>query len=185
MAYVTPSYLFMSLQFVLYILRMSSETLKPYEKPIIDGIMALLRYCPCPEPNQQQGPHCRKDILNSVRHILASDLRRGFLVYLDDLLEESIFLGPISSSGVSGGGAGGNRPLDPNIRALAYLTMVEVAQTLKEYLAPAHVLKLVAKFSLILHDRTLTMQLHVTVVYLLAALMDRLQVQHTLSHTLP
>lgn len=156
---------------------MNGETLKPYEKQIIDGIIALLRYCPCPEPNQQQGSNCRKDILNSVRHILASDLRRGFLAYLDDLLEESIYLGLLSSYSVIGVG---NRPLDPNIRALAFLTMVEVAQQMKDYFSPAHVLKLVAKFSLILHDRTLTMQLHITVVYLLAALMDRLQVHYNL-----
>ena len=166
----------MLLQFVLYILRMSSETLKPYEKPIIEGLIALLRYCPCPEPNQLQGGSCRKDILNSVRHILHSDLRRGFLVHLDDLLEESLFLGPISTGSVIGGGVGGSRPLDPILRGLAYQTMVEVVQQLKDYLAPAHVLKLVARFSLILHDRTLTMHLHIIVVYLLAALMDRLQV---------
>ena len=163
-----------SLQFALYLLRNNAEALKSYEKQIIDGMIALLRYCPCNEPNQQQqGSNCRKDILNSVRHILNSDLRRGLLAYLDDLLEESIYLGPLSSYSVVGVG---NRPIDPNIRALAFMTMVEVAQCIKDYFSPAHVLKLVAKFSLILHDRTLMMQLHIKVVYLLTALMERLQV---------
>ena len=30
----------------------------------------------------------------ATRHILATDFRRGFLPHLDDLLEESLYLGP-------------------------------------------------------------------------------------------
>jgi len=94
-----------TLQFVLYILRINSDNLKPYEKQIVDGVMTLLRSCP-----HEQSSSARKDLLNSVRHILASDLRRGFVHHLDDLLEESTLCGPASAiaSSSSNIGSSGN-----------------------------------------------------------------------------
>ena len=35
-----------------------------------------------------------QELLIATRHILATDFRRGFIPHLDDLLEESLFLGP-------------------------------------------------------------------------------------------
>ena len=35
-----------------------------------------------------------QELLIATRHILATDFRRGFVPHLDDLLEESLFLGP-------------------------------------------------------------------------------------------
>ena len=37
---------------------------------------------------------CTQELLIATRHILATDFRRGFQPHLDDLLDESLFLGP-------------------------------------------------------------------------------------------
>lgn len=132
--------------------------MKTFERPIVDCAIHLLRRCP------EDSLNTRKELLVSMRHILASDSKRAFVPHLDDLLDEAIFLGP-------------GQPAV--LRSAAFSTLADFAQNfMKEHMNFLQVVKVVGMFSAFVHDRTVPASIQGASVRLLFLIMERLQ-HHT------
>jgi transformation/transcription domain-associated protein len=147
-----------TMSLVTYLLRGYSDNMKTFERNIVESAIHLLRRCP------EDSLNSRKELLVSMRHILASESKRAFVPHLDELLDEGIFLGP-------------GQPAV--LRGAAFSTLADFAQQfMKEHMNFLQVVKVVSMFSAVVHDRSVPVSMQGASVRLLFLLMERLQ-HHT------
>lgn len=136
--------------------RQFAEATRPNEDAIARSVVALLRNCPADIVST------RKEILVAIRHILnTNDFKKGFYSYADLLLDEKLLLGPGKAS-------------NSVLRPMAYSTIADLVNHIKDSLTLPQLTKIVFHFSQNFHDPELTLPVQTTCVRVLFNLGDRL-----------
>jgi transformation/transcription domain-associated protein len=76
-----------TLSFLVYLIRGYNAQLQPYEDHLCKNVVSLLTTCPI------DVIATRRELLVSVRHILATPFRKGFYKYIDALLDDRVLAG--------------------------------------------------------------------------------------------
>ncbi|CAM9366111.1 unnamed protein product, partial [Ectocarpus fasciculatus] len=136
--------------------RQFAESSRPSEDAIARNVVALLKHCPADIVST------RKEILVAIRHILnTNDFKRGFYSYADVLLDERFLLGP-------------GRTTNVVLRPMAYSTMADLVNHIKDSLTLTQLTRLVYNFSQNLYDTELPLPVQITCVRVLFNVAERL-----------
>jgi transformation/transcription domain-associated protein len=141
-----------TLSFLTYVLRGYAQGMEPHKDILPDCVIRLLRNCPADAIN------CRKELLVATRHILATEFRQGFMSKVDTLTDENILIGP------------GTKP--ETVRALAYSTVSDLINHVRQTLSLPQLNKVVDIFSKNIHDATLSLRIQTASVRLILNLVD-------------
>lgn len=137
--------------------RQFAEASKPNEEVIAKNVLTLLRNCPGDVIST------RKEILLAIRHILnTQDFKKGFFSHTDVLLDEKILIGRGHPTAVA------------VLRPIAYTTIFEFVNYVKDTLSLAQLTKIVYNFSQNLHDSDLSFSVQTTCVRILFVITERL-----------
>ena len=136
--------------------RQFAESSRPSEDAIARNVVALLTHCPADIVST------RKEILVAIRHILnTNDFKRGFYSYADVLLDERFLLGA-------------GRMTNVVLRPMAYSTMADLVNHIKDSLTLTQLTRLVYNFSQNLYDPELPLPVQITCVRVLFNVAERL-----------
>jgi hypothetical protein len=140
-----------SLTFVSFIHRISPDIMSQYEGMIVTCVRLLL--CRCPEDVIST----RKDLIHATKALMTSELKRHFFPFIDDVLNESFFLGPARHH---------------VLRPFALSATIDFVLQVKESLEPKHVIRIVHIFTLAMNDFNLDIALHSSSCKLLYIMVD-------------
>ena len=145
-----------TLSFVTYLIRGFADQMRPYEDHIASSILKLLTLCP------REALSTRKELLVALRHIIATDFRRGFFPHVDRLLDERILVGTHRQSEYT------------HLRPIAYSAIAELLLHMRQMLSLVQISRVVLLFSRVLHDMSmnLTLVTQTTCVRLLLNMVD-------------
>lgn len=143
------------MSFLAYALRAFSGLLQKYYNLVPNFVVRLLKDCP-PELSS-----ARKELLVSMRHILATDFRTFFISKVDVLLEERVLIG----SGLTS---------YETLRPLAYSTMADLIHHVRNELSISQIWKTVRVYCRNMHDNTLATSFQVMSAKLLLNFMERI-----------
>jgi transformation/transcription domain-associated protein len=145
-----------TLSFVTHLLRPYGDHLKQYEDRLATNVLNLFQMCP------REALTTRKDLLLALRHIFATNFRKGFFRHVDTLLDERLLIGKHRQSEHA------------HIRATAYGALADLLLHVKSRLSMAQVSRVVHLYSRVLHDASMNLPLSVqtTSVKLLLSMVD-------------
>lgn len=143
------------MSFLAYALRAFSRLLQKYYTLVPNFVVRLLKDCP-PELSS-----ARKELLVSMRHILATDFRTFFIPKVDVLLEERVLIG----TGLTA---------YETLRPLAYSTMADLIHHVRNELSVSQIWKTVRVYCRNMHDNTLATSFQVMSAKLLLNFMERI-----------
>lgn len=125
-----------ALSFLAYITKDYMEIVKQNSNKLVKGVLGLLELCP------MEAAHLRRELLIAARHILATNLRNEFVPRIKCLFNEDILLGHGYTTHES-------------LRPLAYSTLADLVQHVRQQLSLDDLSRAVHLFSKNLHDDSL------------------------------
>ena len=134
--------------------RYYADAVRPHDQALVRSLHALLRNCP------EDMPSARKELILVFKSLAASYLKKYLFAHVNDIVEESYLLGASSS-----------KP-SPSLRSLALSSIVDFLYQTKELLGVNQVVQVVHTFSVVLHDASLPVNIHLSALLLLSALVD-------------
>ncbi len=135
-----------------------ADLMKQFENIIAKNVMMLFRCCP------SESVTTRKELLVATRHILITDFRNGFSQYLDDLIDESLLLGPGKQS-------------QELLRPLVCSTISDLVNHFRDCLNYNQITKIIHIFSKIINDNDLPLSAQSTSVKVLLGILEKLQIE--------
>ena len=143
-----------TLSFLTYLLRGFGQDMRIYEDRLAANVVALMQTCP------NEALSTRKELLVATRHILATDFRKGFFQYMDQLLDDRVLMG--------------HRFSCESLQPLGYSTMADLVHHVRSLLSVKQLSRVIYMFSRVLHDSSLKlpMTIQITAVRLLLNLVD-------------
>eukprot|EP00002_Diphylleia_rotans_P036225 TRINITY_DN7963_c0_g1_i1.p1 TRINITY_DN7963_c0_g1~~TRINITY_DN7963_c0_g1_i1.p1 ORF type:complete len:3345 (+),score=544.19 TRINITY_DN7963_c0_g1_i1:49-10083(+) len=141
------------LSFLAYTMRQHANQLHPYQSRIPEFVIQLLRNC------SFESSSTRKDLLVATRHILSTDFRSSFIPHIDTLIAEEILIGP-------------PRVTFESLRSLAYGTLADLLNNIKQELSLPQISRVVHVYSKNLHDKTLPLNIQTLSVKLVLSFVD-------------
>jgi transformation/transcription domain-associated protein len=136
-----------------------SELIHSYEEDIAKNVHSLIHCCPA------ESVSTRKELLVDFRLILATDFRKGFVPYLDSLLDENFLMGP-------------GRQAYETLRPLTFLTIGDVVQQTRDTLNFSQISRVIYLFSKNLHDNELAASIQTTSVKILVSIAEKFATTH-------
>ena len=130
-----------TLSFVTHLLRGYSDHIKPYEDRLATNVLNLFQICP------REALTIRKDLLIALRHIFATNFRKGFFRHVDTLLDERLLIGKHRQSEHA------------QLRAAAYSALADLLLHVRSRLSMAQVSRVVHLYSRVLHDASMHLPL--------------------------
>ena len=140
-----------TLSFVAYGLKAYPEVIRQHAQPLAEGIMGLLRNCP------SEVSHLRKEIMVATKHIFSSELRNNFIPHVNELFDDSVFIGT-------------SYTVRESLRALCYNTLADLVHHIKISLSFTQSATAIHYFSKCLLDDSLPVSLQATSAKLLLSL---------------
>ena len=143
-----------TLSFLTYLLRGFGQDMRIYEDRLAANVVALMQTCP------NEALSTRKELLVATRHILATEFRKGFFQYMDQLLDDRVLMG--------------HRFSCESLQPLGYSTMADLVHHVRSLLSVKQLSRVIYMFSRVLHDSSLKlpMTIQITAVRLLLNLVD-------------
>ncbi|KAJ3121303.1 hypothetical protein HK098_003792 [Nowakowskiella sp. JEL0407] len=129
-----------TMSFISHLHKTAPEFIRPYAETLTKAIVSLFKDCP-PECN-----NLKRDILQSARSFWGSDLRRYFLPYIDELLNEDVLVGP-------------GLTCKDSLRLGAHHMFVDVVHHLRTDFNPKQIDQIVTLYTKIGHDPQFTMSI--------------------------
>lgn len=130
-----------TLSFVTHLLRGYSEQMKPYEDSLATNVLSLFQMCP------REALATRKDLLLALRHIFATNFRKGFFKHIDTLLDERILIGKHRQSEHT------------HLKGAAYGALADLLLHVRARLSMAQISRVVHIYSRVLHDASMNLPL--------------------------
>jgi hypothetical protein len=143
-----------TLSFLTYLLRGFAQDMRVFEERLASNVVALMQTCP------REALSTRKELLVATRHILATEFRKGFFVYMDQLLDDRVLMG--------------HRFSCESLQPLGYSTLADLVHHVRALLSVKQLSRVIYMFSRVLHDSSLKlpMAIQITAVRLLLNLVD-------------
>eukprot|EP00557_Chaetoceros_sp_GSL56_P001585 CAMPEP_0176500498 /NCGR_PEP_ID=MMETSP0200_2-20121128/13588_1 /TAXON_ID=947934 /ORGANISM="Chaetoceros sp., Strain GSL56" /LENGTH=4498 /DNA_ID=CAMNT_0017899179 /DNA_START=1114 /DNA_END=14610 /DNA_ORIENTATION=+ len=135
-----------TLSFVTHLLRPYGDHLKQYEDRLATNVLNLFQMCP------REALTIRKDLLLALRHIFATNFRKGFFRHVDTLLDERLLIGKHRQSEHA------------QIRVTAYCALADLLLHIKSRLCMAQIARVVHLYSRVLHDASMNLPLSVQTI---------------------
>jgi transformation/transcription domain-associated protein len=121
---------------------------------LVRSLHSLLRSCP------EDSPSSRKELILVFKSLAASYLKKSLFSYVNDIVEETYLLGPSCSRQTT------------TMRSLALSAIVDFLYQTKELLNVQQLIRVVHIFTVVLHDPSLSVNIHLSALLLLSALVD-------------
>jgi transformation/transcription domain-associated protein len=135
--------------------------MKPYEEAIAKNVLSLLIACP------NDLVSTRKELLVGIRHILATEFRKGFYAILDSFLDENILIGPYN-----------NKQNIEVLRPLALSAISDLILNAKDILTFPQLTKIIILFTKNLNDYYLNINIQLISVKLLINICEKFHAQY-------
>nr|NP_595777.1 SAGA complex phosphatidylinositol pseudokinase Tra1 [Schizosaccharomyces pombe]Q9HFE8.1 RecName: Full=Transcription-associated protein 1 [Schizosaccharomyces pombe 972h-]CAC08542.1 SAGA complex phosphatidylinositol pseudokinase Tra1 [Schizosaccharomyces pombe] len=144
-----------SFSFLAYLLRSFGAALKQFESSI--PICTLQLFMDCPSELYQT----RRELLVATRHVLSTDYLRGFLPYVDQLLDTKILVG----SGITS---------QHSLRPMAFSMLADMLHYVRMELSPQQIYKVILLYFSILMDDFYTSAIQAMATKLILNLVERI-----------
>lgn len=141
-----------TLSFLTYLLATFATHIKPQEENLCKSIVNLLVTCP-------DSVSIRKELLIGLKHVLASEFKRGLFPLIDTLLDERALVGT-------------GRACIETLRPLAYSLLAEIVHHVRGELSLPQLSRIIYLFSRNLHDPSLNLAIHTTSARLMLNLVE-------------
>jgi transformation/transcription domain-associated protein len=128
--------------------------MRSYEDMIARNVLSLIQACP------SEAVSTRKELMVGIRHIIATDFRKGFFHYIDMFLDESVLIG-------------NGRQAVETLRPLAFSTVSDLVQHTKDTMTPAQIVKVISLFIKNLNDYSLPITVQITSVKILVTITEK------------
>ena len=133
--------------------------MRPYEGTIAKNVLSLIQVCP------PEAVSTRKELLVDIRHILATDFRKGFNEYLDYFLDENLLMGS-------------GRQAHDTLRPLAFSTIADLAHHSRDSLTFRQISRVVYLFAKTVNDSLLSSTIQVTSVRIMVNICEKFSSPH-------
>ncbi|EPS71616.1 hypothetical protein M569_03143, partial [Genlisea aurea] len=141
-----------TVSFLTYLLKSFADYIKQHEESICKSIVNLLVTC-------SDSVSIRKELLVALKHVLATEFKRGLFPLIDTLLDERVLVGS-------------GRACYETLRPLAYSLLAEIVHHVRADLSLSQLSRIIYLFSSNMHDSTLSLSIHTTCARLMLNLVE-------------